>query len=102
MLSQVDQRALDFIVPCILFLSCSYLFILPTLFPSLAPGLKCSGDGFLRPEQVDIVLGKSESGLASAFTKNYKNGGRFVQCYLHPDLPENLDAIIKLAEWTLN
>ena len=57
---------------------------------------------FLKPEQVNIVLGKNENGMVSAFTKNYKNGGRFVQCYLHPDLPENLDAIIKLAEWKLD
>ena len=56
---------------------------------------------FLKPEQVDLVLGKNENGMVSAFVKNYKNGGRFVQCYLHPDLPENLDAVIKLAEWEL-
>jgi hypothetical protein len=49
-----------------------------------------------------MVLGKNENGLVSAFTKNYKNGGSFVQCYLHPDLPENLDAIVKLAEWKLD
>ena len=61
-----------------------------------------NSSGFLKNEQVDIVLGKSETGEVSAFTKNYKNGGRFVQCYLHPDLPESLDAIVKLAEWKLD
>ena len=61
-----------------------------------------NASGFLKPGQVDLVLGKSETGMVSSFSKNYKNGGRFVQCYLHPDLPQNLDAIIKLAEWKLN
>ncbi len=56
---------------------------------------------FLQPEQVDMVLGKNENGQISAFVKNYQNGGRFVQIYLHPDLPQNLDALIKLAEWKL-
>jgi hypothetical protein len=61
-----------------------------------------AASGFLKPEQVDLILGRSETGLVSSFTKSYKNGGRFVQFYLHPDLPQNLDAIIKLAEWKLN
>jgi hypothetical protein len=56
---------------------------------------------FLKPEQVNIILGKNENGLVSAFVKNYNNGGRFVQIYLHTDLPQNLDALIKLAEWKL-
>ena len=56
---------------------------------------------FLQPDQVDMVLGKNENGLVSAFAKSYKNGGRFVQLYIHPDLPVNLDAIVKLAEWEL-
>jgi hypothetical protein len=61
-----------------------------------------NASGFLKPEQVDLVLGKGETGMVSSFSKNYKNAGRFVQCYLHPDLPHHLDAIIKLADWKLN
>jgi eukaryotic-like serine/threonine-protein kinase len=57
---------------------------------------------FLKPDQVDMILGKNENGLVSSFVKIYQNDGRFVQVYLHPDLPQNLDAIIKLAEWSLN
>ncbi len=56
---------------------------------------------FVKPEQVNMVLGKNENGQVSAFSKNYNNGGRFVQVYLHPDIPVNLDAIVKLAEWKL-
>jgi hypothetical protein len=48
-----------------------------------------------------MVLGKNENGLVSAFAKSYKNGGRFVQLYVNPDIPVNLDAIVKLAEWKL-
>ncbi len=53
---------------------------------------------FLKPEQVDIVLGKSENGLVSSFVKKYSNGGAFIQLIVHPKMPQNLDAIIKLAE----
>ncbi|MGZ8550524.1 MAG: hypothetical protein ACXWV2_07675 [Chitinophagaceae bacterium] len=49
-----------------------------------------------------MILGKNENGLVSSFSKNYNNGGRFVQLYIHPDLPVHLDAIVKLAEWELN
>lgn len=49
-------------------------------------------------KQVDIVLGENENGLASAFVKKYKNGGAFIQIWLHPDLPVNLDALLKLSE----
>ncbi|MGZ8541952.1 MAG: hypothetical protein ACXWV6_14965, partial [Chitinophagaceae bacterium] len=56
---------------------------------------------FLEPNQVNMILGKNENGLVSSFSKNYNNGGRFVQLYIHPDLPVNLDAIVKLAEWEL-
>lgn len=56
---------------------------------------------FVNPEQVNVVLGINENGQVSAFSKNYNNGGRFVQLYLHPDIPVNLDAIVKLAEWKL-
>lgn len=48
--------------------------------------------------QVDIVLGENENGQASAFVKKYKNGGAFVQIWMHSELPVNLDAIIKLSE----
>lgn len=57
---------------------------------------------FVKPEQVNMVLGKNENGEISAFSKNYNNGGRFVQLYLHPDIPVNLDAIVKLAEWKMD
>lgn len=56
---------------------------------------------FLKKEQVDVVLGVNENGLVSAFVRNYQNGGRFVQLFLHPELPQNLDALVKLAEWKL-
>ena len=55
---------------------------------------------FLRPEQVDLILGKSENGLVSSFVKKYNNGGAFVQLMMNPKMPRNLDAIIKVAEAT--
>ncbi len=60
-----------------------------------------SSMGYLPAEQVNVVLGKNENGLASAFIKNYKNGGRLIQVFLHPDLPVHLDAVIKAAEWKI-
>jgi hypothetical protein len=53
-------------------------------------------------EKVDIVLGKNENGFASAFVKNYKNGGKFIQVYLDPDAPSHLDAILRLSEWKID
>lgn len=53
-------------------------------------------------ERVDLVLGENENGLASAFIKKYKNGGAFVQIWMHPELPMSLDAIIKLSERDLD
>ena len=53
---------------------------------------------FINPGQVDVILGKSENGLASSFVKKYKNGGAFIQLFLHPKMPTHLDAIIKVAE----
>jgi len=49
-------------------------------------------------KQVDIVLGVNENAQASAFIKKYNNGGAFIQLWMHPELPVNLDAIIKLSE----
>ncbi len=49
-------------------------------------------------KQVDIVLGENENGQASAFIKKYKNGGAFIQMWLHGELPVNMDALIKLSE----
>jgi hypothetical protein len=56
---------------------------------------------FLRDEQVDLVLGRSENGRVSAYAKSFSNNGAFIQLYLHPELPVNMDAVIKLAEWRL-
>jgi hypothetical protein len=53
---------------------------------------------FLKPEQVDVVLGKNENGLVSAFVKKYKNRGAFIQLIVSQKSPVNLDAIIKAAE----
>ena len=52
--------------------------------------------------KVDVVLGKNENGFATAFVKNYKNGGKFVQVYLDPNSPDRLDAILKLSEWKID
>ncbi|MBS1512079.1 MAG: PQQ-binding-like beta-propeller repeat protein [Bacteroidetes bacterium] len=49
-------------------------------------------------KQVDIVLGENENGLASAFIKKYEHGGAFIQIWLNNDTPQQLDALIKLAE----
>lgn len=54
---------------------------------------------FINEKNVDIVLGKNENGDASAFTKNYSNGGQLIQLWFDADRPERLDAIIKAAEW---
>jgi hypothetical protein len=56
----------------------------------------------MSPEQVDVVLGKNENGFVSAFAKNYKNGGKFVQAWMNPDAPDHLDAILKLSEWKID
>jgi len=53
---------------------------------------------FIKPEKVDVILGKNENGLASAFVKKYSKGGAFIQIVMHPKMPKNLDAIIKIAE----
>ena len=53
---------------------------------------------FCDPKQVDVVLGKNENGLVSAFAKRYSNGGIFVQLFLNQHYSQNLDAIIKAAE----
>lgn len=52
--------------------------------------------------KVDMVLGKNENGFATAFVKNYKNGGKFIQVYFDPDSPAHLDAILKLCEWKID
>jgi len=53
---------------------------------------------FCDADQVDVVLGKNENGMVSAFAKRYKNGGMFIQIFMHPRTPQNLDSIVKLAE----
>src|SRR4030095_8583016 len=53
---------------------------------------------FIKPELVDVILGKNENGLASSFVKKYDNGGAFIQLLMNPKSPQNLDAIIKVAE----
>jgi outer membrane protein assembly factor BamB len=53
-------------------------------------------------EQVNVVLGKNENGFASAYAKNYKNGGQFIQAWFDPDAPSHLDAILKLSEWKID
>ena len=52
-------------------------------------------------EQVDVVLGKNENGFVSAYAKNYKNGGKFIQAWFDQDAPSRLDAILKLSEWRI-
>ncbi len=54
------------------------------------------------PEQVDVVLGKNENGFVSAYAKNYKNGGKFIQAWFDQDAPSHLDAILKLSEWKID
>lgn len=53
---------------------------------------------FIDEKNVDVVLGKSENGMVSAFAKNYSNGGQLVQLWMDADKPDRLDAIIKAAE----
>jgi len=53
-------------------------------------------------KKIDLSLGENENGQSSAFVKYYNNGGALVQIWMHPELPEHLDAIIKVAEWELN
>src|SRR4030095_3240926 len=52
-------------------------------------------------KKVDVVLGKNENGFASAFVKNYKNGGKLIQVWFDPDAPTHLDAILRLSEWKI-
>jgi outer membrane protein assembly factor BamB len=54
---------------------------------------------FCDSTQVDIILGKNENGLVSAFAKKYQNGGVFVQLFLSQRSPQNLDAIIKASDY---
>ncbi len=53
-------------------------------------------------KRVDQVLGEDENGQASAFIKRYNNHGAFIQLWMDPELPVNLDAIIKVSEWDLD
>jgi hypothetical protein len=53
-------------------------------------------------EQVDVVFGKNENGFVSAYAKNYKNGGKFIQAWFDQDAPSRLDAILKLSEWKID
>ena len=53
---------------------------------------------FCDAKQVDVILGKNENGLVSAFAKRYPNGGVFVQLFLNQHYSQNLDSIIKAAE----
>lgn len=55
----------------------------------------------LKRELVDVVLGKTENGDASAFIKYYNTHGRLVQLWMHPDMPVNMDALVKAAEWDI-
>jgi outer membrane protein assembly factor BamB len=57
---------------------------------------------FIDEKNVDVVLGKSENGQASAFIKKYGNGGQLVQLWMDNEKPSRLDAIIKAAEWEIN
>lgn len=57
---------------------------------------------FLPVTDVQTVLGVNENGDVSAYVKAYRNGGRLVQLFLHPDLPTHLDAVLKAAEWRLD
>jgi outer membrane protein assembly factor BamB len=49
--------------------------------------------------QVDVVLGENENGQASAFAKNYKDGGQLIQVWMDVNHPVHLDALIKVSEW---
>ncbi|MBI1782909.1 MAG: PQQ-binding-like beta-propeller repeat protein [Sphingobacteriales bacterium] len=60
-----------------------------------------TGNLSIDASQVNIILGKTENGDVSAFIKNYKNNGKLVQLWINPDLPQNLDAVVKAAEWEL-
>lgn len=55
----------------------------------------------IKAAQVNVVLGKTENGEVSAFIKQYNNKGKLVQLWINPDLPTNLDAIVKAAEWNI-
>lgn len=56
---------------------------------------------YIDENKVDVVLGKNENGKASAFARNYQNGGQFIQLWMDSEKPDRLDAIIKAAEWTI-
>jgi len=56
----------------------------------------------INPEQVDVVLGKNENGFVSAYVKNFRNNGRFIQVWMNQDQPDHLDAILKLSEWRID
>ncbi len=56
---------------------------------------------YLDEKKVDVVLAKNENGAVSAFVKNFRNGGQFVQIWMDAEKPERLDAVIKAAEWKL-
>jgi outer membrane protein assembly factor BamB len=56
----------------------------------------------INADQVDVVFGKNENGFVSAYAKNYKNGGKFIQAWMNQDAPDHLDAILKLSEWKID
>ena len=56
----------------------------------------------INADQVNVVLGKNENGLVSAFAKDYKNGGKLIQVWMNPEAPDHMDAILKLSEWKID
>jgi hypothetical protein len=57
----------------------------------------------LLPGSVDIVLGKDENGMASAWVKKYHNsrGSGLIQIWVHPDGEANLSFVEHVAEYDL-
>jgi outer membrane protein assembly factor BamB len=55
----------------------------------------------LAPEQVDIVLGRDENGLASAWVKKYHaaEGTGLVQIWIDPEGNSDLETIVRVAEF---
>jgi outer membrane protein assembly factor BamB len=57
----------------------------------------------LAPEAVDIVLGKDENGMASAWVKKYHHarGSGLIQIWVHPDGEADMSFIEHVAEYQL-
>ncbi len=58
----------------------------------------------LQEDQVDVVLGKDENGMASSWVKKFSSikGSGFIQLWIDPDFIDDMSPILKVAEYGMD